>query len=192
MRGDNHPGTRSIDQIETVTDTWQLDISHGRRGHGSQLVDERARLVDGNEAVTGSVYHEKRWRCVMDAIYRRCRVKHLGVASLRALDDNALKEAHESCSLRGGAILPVVEAVQTDDCIDGGVGVSGQFGLPLCIVGGQSRQRCQVSASRRPSGDNEIGVSSEIGDVRACPCDRCLHVGHLTRPAMLRAGPVFE
>ena len=67
----------------------------------------------------------------MDSIDRRCRVEHLGVASLRALDDDALEEFHESCALRSGAVLPVVEAVQTDDGIDGCVGVSGKIGLPL-------------------------------------------------------------
>ena len=29
--GDNRACTCSVDQIETVTDTWQLDIAHGRR-----------------------------------------------------------------------------------------------------------------------------------------------------------------
>ena len=80
--GDNCTSTCSVDQIETVTDAWQLDITHGRRGHGSQRVDERARLVDRNEAVTASVDNEKRWRGFVDPIHRRCRAKHLGVASL--------------------------------------------------------------------------------------------------------------
>ena len=67
---DNRGSTCSVDQIETVADAWQLDITHGRRGHGSQLLDERARLANRNEAVTAAVYHEKRWRGVVDPIHR--------------------------------------------------------------------------------------------------------------------------
>ena len=51
--------------------------------------------------------------------------EHLGVANLRALDDNALEELHEIGALHSRTVLPVVEAVQTDDGIDGCVGVSG-------------------------------------------------------------------
>ena len=68
--GDNRTSACSVDQIETVTDAWQFDITHSRRGHGSQLLDERARLVNRNEAVTASVYHEKWWRGFVDPIHR--------------------------------------------------------------------------------------------------------------------------
>ena len=94
-RRDNCAGTCAVDQIESVTDAWQFDITHGRRGHGSELLDEHARLANGNEAVTASVNHEKRWRGFVDPIHRRCSVEHLGVANLRALDDYALEEVHE-------------------------------------------------------------------------------------------------
>jgi hypothetical protein len=114
------------------------------------------------------------------------------MANLRALDDNALEKFHESGALRSGAVLPVVDAVCTNDGIDGCVGVSGKIGLPLGIVGGQSRQGCQVPTSRTSRGDNEIGVPPELVDVGACPRDRCFDISHLARPAMLRAGPVLQ
>ena len=111
-------------------------------------MDERARLANGNEAVTAPVYHKKRGCRFMDSVYGRRRAEDLGMANLRALDDNALKKFHESGALRSGAVLPVVDAVCTNDGIDGCVGVSGKIGLPLGIVGGQSRQGCQVPTSR--------------------------------------------
>ncbi len=156
--GHHRSCTCSVGQIETVSDTGQLGITHRRRGHGSQLVDERARLANGNEAVTAPVYHKKPGCRFVDSVYGRRRAEDLGMANLRALDDNALKKFHESGALRSGAVLPVVDAVCTNDGIDGCVGVSGKIGLPLRIVGGQSRQGCQVPTSRTSRGDNEIGV----------------------------------
>lgn len=138
--GHHRSCTCGVGQIETVTDTWQLDITHRRRRHGSQLVDERARLANGNEAVTAAVYDEKWGRRFVDSVHGRRRAEDLGMANLRALDDNALEEFHESGALHSGAVLPVVDAVCTNDGIEGCVGVGGKIGLPLGIVGGQSRQ----------------------------------------------------
>ena len=66
--GHNRCCACGVDQIETVTDTWQFDITHRRRRHGSQLVNERARLANGNEAVTAPVYHEKWGRRFVDSV----------------------------------------------------------------------------------------------------------------------------
>ena len=48
----------------------------------------------------------------MDSVHGRRRAEDLGMANLRALDDYALEEFHESGALRSGAVLPVVEAVR--------------------------------------------------------------------------------
>jgi hypothetical protein len=84
------------------------------------------------------VYHEKRRRRCVDSVYGRRRAEHLGMTGLRSLDDNALKEFHESAALCSGAVVPVVEAVHAEDDIDGCVGVSRKIRLPLRMVGGQS------------------------------------------------------
>jgi hypothetical protein len=68
--GDYRASACSVNQIESVADSGQLDITHGRRGDGPQLLDERARLADRNEAVAAPVYHQKRRRVCVDPVHR--------------------------------------------------------------------------------------------------------------------------
>ena len=69
------------------------------------------------------------------------------------------------CALCGRAVLPVVQAVQADDGVDGCVGIVGQIALPGRVVGGQPKERRQVSARRRTRCDDEVGITAELGDI---------------------------
>src|SRR3954470_17364884 len=66
--GDDRSGSCAVDEVETVTDAWQLDVADGLGRHGSQLADERARFPDRDEAVAAAVHDEKRWRSLVDPI----------------------------------------------------------------------------------------------------------------------------
>lgn len=73
---------------------------------------------------------------------------------LLALDDDAFQEIHESGPLRGRAVLPVVETVDTDDRInrgDRGREYDSAYGCVRVVaaLSAWARKRC-ASGSARP------------------------------------------
>jgi superfamily II DNA or RNA helicase len=139
-RRDHRSCETPVDEIESVSHTWQFDVHHGSLGRRSQTVDEGTRLVDGNNAVVASVHRQEGRGRGVDARHRRCGAKQLGVAGLGALDHDPFKETHELLTYSGGAVVPVVRAVDTDHTVDRRVGVRRQFALPPRVVRGQSCQ----------------------------------------------------
>ena len=135
---------------------------------------------------------QERWGVGMHLRDRRGLAEDLRMAVDLALDHHALQEVDEPVALGGGAVLPVVAAVDADDGVDRGVRALGQVGLHLGIVGGQAGQRRQVATCRTARYRNEIAVAAEPVDVGARPRDRGLHIGDVLRPAVVRRHPVVH
>ncbi|SGN98898.1 Uncharacterised protein [Mycobacterium tuberculosis] len=110
----------------------------------------------------------------------------------RALNHYPLQKIDEPGTFRGGAVLPVVAAVNPHHRVDRRVGALWQLGLILRVVGGEPGQRGQVAAGRTTSHRNEIAVTAEFVDIGPCPRDGGLDIQDVSWPAVMRCDPVVD
>src|SRR6478735_5376270 len=174
--GGHGPGAGAVGHVEPVAGARQLGIADRRARDPAQGVDEVAGLLDRNDRVAAAVDDQERRRVGMDPGDRRRVAEQFRVAVDTPLDDDAFEEVDEPGALIGGAVLPVVAAIDPDHGVDRRVRVRRQVFLVLGVTDGQTGEGGEMATGRTACDGDEVAISAEPVHVGAGPGDRGLDV----------------